>query len=408
MVNSINKITSALVIQPKKAGKLTPAQERFNYFVQQIEALQIKMSRTGAKLDKFMDFYRGNIVPLESKNLSLRITLIKALFPYCKRKRRELTKDEHHRLRRIVTDQLNIVLKIEQDPDEEIKAIYTKLTGNSYDEQAAEDMEMAFEMAKAFAEQRFDDEGIHFNEQEFAAIKTFEALQAFLLRHLNDNDKNFDQEQQQAGDSFEFQKGSTSKSAKDLQNELLEKKAASDQQKNISIVYKQLAKLFHPDLETDESKKAEKVSLMQELTAAYRNRDMHTLLRLELKWIQKADNQLLELAEERLEVYNDILQEQVRDLKKQIDALKFHPQYGALDQFESYGVRVSMKVLKEKLGYEQSIGQSMQESISALKSNDLHSIIEIKSIIATQSRMEEEFSLLDNMMEDMDDDEFWP
>lgn len=67
-----------------------------------------------------------------------------------------------------------------------------------------------------------------------------------------------------------------------------------------------------------------------------------------------------------------------------------------------------MKVLKKMLGYEQSMGQSIQESISALKPNDLHSIIEIKSIIATQSRMEEEFSLFDMMMEDMDDDEFWP
>lgn len=60
---------------------------------------------------------------------------------------------------------------------------------------------------------------------------------------------------------------------------------------------------------------------MQELTEANRNRDMHTLLRLELKRIQKVDNQLLELAEEKLEGYNNILQEQVRDLKNQIDAL---------------------------------------------------------------------------------------
>ena len=45
--------------------------------------------------------------------------------------------------------------------------------------------------------------------------------------------------------------------------------------KSITSIYKQLAKVLHPDLEPDAERKQAKGTLMQELTAAYRNNDLH-------------------------------------------------------------------------------------------------------------------------------------
>jgi hypothetical protein len=56
--------------------------------------------------------------------------------------------------------------------------------------------------------------------------------------------------------------------------------------RSIAKLYKQLARVLHPDLEQDRGLQSEKVQLMQELTEAYRQNDLHTLLRLELQWIE--------------------------------------------------------------------------------------------------------------------------
>ncbi|MDQ3417913.1 MAG: hypothetical protein M3541_03900 [Acidobacteriota bacterium] len=43
--------------------------------------------------------------------------------------------------------------------------------------------------------------------------------------------------------------------------------------------------MLHPDLEQDPSLRERKTGLMQEVTAAHAGGDLHTLLRLELEWI---------------------------------------------------------------------------------------------------------------------------
>src|SRR5262249_8228623 len=72
--------------------------------------------------------------------------------------------------------------------------------------------------------------------------------------------------------------------------------------RSIASIYKQLAKALHPDLEPDENRRQRKVALMQELTAAYRKNDLHTLLRLELEWIQREESDLDRLTEEKLSI----------------------------------------------------------------------------------------------------------
>ena len=66
---------------------------------------------------------------------------------------------------------------------------------------------------------------------------------------------------------------------------------------------------------------------MQELTAAYRNNDLHTLLRLELVWIQREEGDVARLTEEKLAIYNVVLKEQVVALERELSQLPCHPRY---------------------------------------------------------------------------------
>src|SRR5206468_1470805 len=68
------------------------------------------------------------------------------------------------------------------------------------------------------------------------------------------------------------------KTAKQLDKEKAEQEAAQLKQKNITTIYRQLAKLFHPDLEQDEDRRMEKEVLMKSLTEAYEANNLHALL----------------------------------------------------------------------------------------------------------------------------------
>ena len=97
--------------------------------------------------------------------------------------------------------------------------------------------------------------------------------------------------------------------------------------RSIANIYKQLARVLHPDFERDTERQKNKVQLMQELTAAYRQNDLHTLLRLEMQWIENEGGDIDRLTEEKLGVYNEILQDQVQGLEQRLMGLIFHPRY---------------------------------------------------------------------------------
>jgi hypothetical protein len=75
-----------------------------------------------------------------------------------------------------------------------------------------------------------------------------------------------------------------------------------------------LVKTLHPDREPDEAEKARKTELLKQVTTAYENNELLTLLRLQLE-LERIDQAHLEnLAEDQLRYYNKLLREQVREL----------------------------------------------------------------------------------------------
>lgn len=66
---------------------------------------------------------------------------------------------------------------------------------------------------------------------------------------------------------------------------------------------------------------------MQDLTVAYRNNDMLTLLRLEMEWIEREEGDIARLSDEKLAIYNQTLNEQVQNLEQELYELPYHPRY---------------------------------------------------------------------------------
>ena len=149
--------------------------------------------------------------------------------------------------------------------------------------------------------------------------------------------------------------------------------------KSIASVYKQLAKVLHPDLEPDAGRKQAKGTLMQELTAAYRNNDLHTLLRLELEWIRREEGDVERLTEEKLSIYNQVLKEQVSELERELAELPYHPRYQPIVvPAGPFGIRLRTEDPAEMRWLDETIA-SMEASITRIRNAE--PLDEVRDII---------------------------
>lgn len=111
-------------------------------------------------------------------------------------------------------------------------------------------------------------------------------------------------------------------------------KALEDAKKrDLRSLYKQLAKVLHPDLEINPQLKVHKEDWMKRLTSAYAEGDLSTLLQIELEWLGEEASNLAAAGDEKLEIYCDVLKEQIREQNERTNRLPHTPQYFSLRRF---------------------------------------------------------------------------
>ncbi|MFV0336776.1 MAG: hypothetical protein ACK5LK_00835 [Chthoniobacterales bacterium] len=130
-----------------------------------------------------------------------------------------------------------------------------------------------------------------------------------------------------------------------------EKQKAIDAAKNrdLKTLYKQLAKVLHPDLETDSTLKTHKENWMKRLTTAYASNDLRELLCIEMEWLGEESSNLADAGDEKLQVYNLILKEQIAEVREKTRGLKYSPKYSVLSEYANpyTGGIVSLATIKK-------------------------------------------------------------
>ena len=350
--------TKGLTISKAGKQKLSKNQEAFNKLTQKIERLQKEIEKKQLQLDLAMKLYGTEVHPFKTKITEQRRELIVVLWDNYSTKK--LSKVDQRHLKQIIREHVQTLLEeIGTEPDPEIKKIFEELEGDNYDEMLEQEKEIArAEMAEELAKFKVDLSDIDVNDEEALAKKLHEARQKLFEEHFERNNK------------YEKKQPPKKKSARQIEAERMQQEVDEMKQKNIGTIYKQLAKLFHPDLEQDEERKLEKEILMKELTVAYEAKNLHALLTLELRWIHKENEHLETLTEEKLAVYLQILKEQAQELEYEKNGIHQHPQYSVLLQqfgwnFRKYPVQTVQKHLqetKERL-------ENFQTNITDLKSD---------------------------------------
>lgn len=320
MKNNFQSSSSqAMSITETLEAKLNKDQKTFNRLVKKIEKLRKELEQTTNNLDKCLNYYSNEIHSREQELATLRIKIVKKVYAlYSKSKM--FSKSERNNLKDFISNQLSAIIP-HIELDEEMRQIFKEAEGVSYEEARNQD----FDSMKDEMKELFEEMGMDVNIDGMSADLSEQEMM-LKMKEIMDNLK-------QQAEQREAQKNARKKTKKQLEKEEIERKKDELKNTNINKIYKNLAKAFHPDLEQEESKKIEKEDLMKQLTSAYESNDLHTLLRLEMEWIQKEEGNLEQLSDEKLRIYNEILKEQIAEIEKETFFLSQHPRYLPIQEY---------------------------------------------------------------------------
>jgi hypothetical protein len=353
------------------AGKETPlskAQRAFNRLARRIETLRKQIDERRAQLDRDLAYYVQHIRPLEEAIGACRKEIVLTLTPFLDRA--DLGgKRTRQRLRRFLRRSLDDLLdQFGELGSPELEAAYRKASGKTIEAARRQALRSARSDLENLCE-KFD------LDVDFSDLNP-ETTEEDIIRKMAEVDARLTAvEAGQAGPPPRAER----KSKRTLEREERERAAEELRTRDIARLYKQLAKLLHPDLEQDPALRREKESAMKLLTTAYKEGDLHTMLRLEVEWIVREQADASRLTDAKLAVYNAVLKEQVDELQKELLVLDDHPRYGPLrhhaSQFVPFGrfegprTRRSLKELLDE----------MSQSLRALRSAD--ALAEVRTIL---------------------------
>jgi len=306
-----------LVMISQPGRPLSKAQRAFNRLVTKVEELRARLDRQIHRLDKVLAYYGKYIHPRLQRQKELRKELVRALAPFLDDDRLK-QKSERKTLRMFIGEQIDEIAGEEGTlTDEDLQAVFKRVHGVDFVQVEREEMEEA----RSVMAEMFSELGIGIDLSDLRPDMSAEELAAKAAEMAERIQQKVEEEERA------LRPPAHRKTKRQLEKEERMRQVEQLRNKSIASVYKRLAKVLHPDLEPDAGRKQAKGTLMQELTAAYRNNDLHTLLRLELEWIQREEGDVERLTEEKLSIYNQVLKEQASELERELAELPYHPRY---------------------------------------------------------------------------------
>lgn len=305
-MNSTNELS--LKIVPKGQKPLTKEQQMFNKLTKRIATLKEEILNEDLKLSKLLNKYSEKVAPLQPEKakmqFELAMTLGKVAGSY------KLSKNQTNLLREAILclceDSFEFLV-----PNPEQEAFFDSWNEISYKEQLEQQSLDAKEMFSDMMSNMFgldlDMEDIDDTPEGYARLH--EKLKS------------------QYEANQERQSGQGKKKSKHKSKEEALKLEEDTKNKSIRSIYITLAKILHPDVETDPTLKLEKEEVMKKITTAYEQKDLVTLLMLEMEWVHKTAENLESLAGDKLKIYISALKEQVSELERERFMISQHPRY---------------------------------------------------------------------------------
>lgn len=353
-----------------KHDSLTKGQTAFNRNRRKLDQLYAQLDVEKNACEEALGLYHSRLKPRQGEAGKLIVQFLLKLVEVAPN-RDSFAKQERAFLEEIIKDSLDEVVLIL--PYQELPLRIIKLYEEVYGESIAEQFNREKEKFKEF-------------------LKEAEGLDNVDLSAINMND-NFEEIMVKVAQSVHQSMGENKesppekqKSAKQLQNEKRAEELEIIKGKKLNHLYKRLVKVLHPDLEQDPKMRAEKESLMKQLTVAYEKQDLLSLLAFESQWL---DGALDVTNEETLKAYNAIFKQQIEGLKREIEFCYMDPRYLALHHYIRHGERPLEAIYNELAKYETMVEDFTKRIEDLSGANPLK---KLKQILADSVReTEDEF-----------------
>jgi hypothetical protein len=316
----MNRMTQ-IVVSNSAENVLSKQQQQFNKLIASVEKLKKDIDKETDRLDKTLNDFVKKVLPIKEKTLVQRFELIKIL------DKLTLQKNFEHQHLKAVKNliQFNFdELFAEQEATQEQEELYNKWSNQSYkDELSAEVKDKKKEMQEMIKNMT----GIDVD------LSKYEDTDEGHAQFMADFGKIMTEHEGQKVTANQLKKKTKAQIKKEAELALQEEIKS----KNLRSIYVTLAKLLHPDTETDETLKKEKEEIMKQVTVAYENNDIAALLSLEIEWVHKNNNKIHQLKDDVLKAYCNVLKEQVEDLKLKKESLISHPKYRNIISNDKFG-----------------------------------------------------------------------
>jgi hypothetical protein len=220
------------------------------------------------------------------------------------------------------------------EPDEATEAFYDTWAETSYKEEKQLQAELLKQLLADHAQDFF---GVDINMDDIEA--TPEGFAKFAARvkdgaeMLNKPDGN---------------SSGRKKTAKQLEREKLQMQEKELTLRTVRSIYLSLAKAMHPDTVTDPVEKSRKEELMKKVTAAYADKDLPMLLKLEMEWVASENAALHTLPDDKLNLYISSLKEQAAALEMELNVLHNHPRFAEVFQYTPYPEHIAQGMIREQ------------------------------------------------------------
>lgn len=134
------------------------------------------------------------------------------------------------------------------------------------------------------------------------------------------------------------------------QREIKQKLQEEQTLKSIREIYIELVKELHPDRETDENVRQQKEQRMKQLTEAYQAKDLASLLRMQIEWLEESAVRPDAQTDDVLKRYNKVLRSQLQRLEEEYRLMCAAPIPGVLGAYGGFR-KYKLNALKFELDY---------------------------------------------------------
>ncbi len=299
---------SSKKIAKRRAAKSKPlvskAQSKYNALNKKITTQKQLLQEWQETIPKFHLLFSTEYEPAQEQFTEAQLEFMRLLDSAYHAK--GFSKADKKKLSHIIVEIASDVLSVRED--EEVIALHDRHNDIDFNSAKQESEAFAGDLIKFMFEKEL---GIDLGD-EFDVSNPEQAKKI-----IEETIQNYEAEQEKIQQQQEA-KPAKKKTVKQLAKEEQERTEQENISKSIREVYRKLTSECHPDREPDEAERARKTELMQRINAAYSKKDLLALLELQLELAQIDTHYINNLAEDRLNYINKVLEEQLMEIEDEI------------------------------------------------------------------------------------------